>query len=490
MKNKHLVLLFLFFRGIIFSNDLSEIVIPLVESMMKNRNIPTLQIVIFNPQKIWLQQFEYDLQEQQTKRNENLYNYFVGELSYPLVAYYFKKEYPNMQTRTHFIIESIERNLKKSNFRIKKYKIQTQEYLDLKKENSKSLTISSLLNMTSGLEISKSGISVPNQNPDEKMEIRSFPYENFFLSTKNYLVLYDSIASSSPEHLISSFYKNIFFYKGRISKEFLKNYKIPFGSFSGKKIKYITDFEIHNAFSFGLITNVKNYTELINKIYKENLIFDSFYTNSNNTTGFKNGFFYRKSCDGQFYIAESFGFLPGYSSYFLIMENGYGFGIFQSSDDEFTLHYIRDKIEELFYTILEINCFQETLQQNNLKHILGYYRGENIIENSFLKTFFTDFWLRVDSQNRFEVSHFFSKDPLGYLELKNQLLFFKGYSKINRYPIYFIEENKKIKKISFGIYEYKKICWYESIRGIIILILIVILVFFLFFLGVIIYAKC
>ncbi len=489
MKIKYILLFIVFFRGIVLSKDLSEIVIPLVESLIKNQNIPTLQIIIFSPQKIWLQQFEYDYYDQKPKRNENLYNYFVGELSYPILGYYFTKEFTNIKIKNHPIIQLIEDNLKKSNYFIKKYNVLSDQYFDVYKENSNRLVFQSLLNMTSGLEISKSGIGMRNQDFKLDIKIRSNPFENFYLSTNNYLVLYDSLELFKPEYTISDFFKKVLFYKGSISKEFLKTHNIPYGSFSGKKIKFITDFDIHNVFSYGMITNLKNYMELIYIIYKENLIFDEFYIKTDKTSGYKNGFFYRKTCDGQFYIAENFGYVPGYSSYFFIMENGYGFGIFQSSDDEYTLHFIRDKIEEMLYGVLAIECFKELIDEKKFKSLLGYYRGENILENSVFKNIFTDFWVRVDHRNRFEVSNFFSKDPLGYIEAMNQKLFIRGYSKINRYPLNFIEENHKIKKIFIGIYEYKNIDWYLSIRGIVILFLFVILLIFITILGVIIYAK-
>ncbi|MFN3604783.1 MAG: hypothetical protein ACK4UJ_08745 [Leptonema sp. (in: bacteria)] len=488
MNSIKIFILLIIFGGALNSKEIFEVVVPLVESIMKDKNIPTLQIAIFRPEKTLFRQFEYSVKETKVKITKDLYNYFIGELSYPIISYWYIKELYNSKgmIQKNDVFEMLEKNLSKSNFNIKIYNTKRKDLTIIPSNNATILIIESLFNMASGIDVSKEGVVLSNHNIVENFSIRSYPFEQFYLTTNNFLVLYNVINHPHKEERLNEFLKKhkltSFFYKGKLSSEFFKNHKIPMGSFSGKKIKSIPELLIVNPFSYGMISNLKDYVEIINILYKENLIFDSFYVKQFPTSGYKNGFFYRKTCDNQYYVAENFGFFPGYNSYFFILENGYGFGIFQSSDDEFSIHYIRDKIEEILYEIIGINCPNPNPNPMDMDYLTGYYRGENILEDSKIKKIFTDIWIRFDYQNQLEVSNFFNKDPLGSIQLFHDKIFFKGYTKINRYPLNYLQENHQ-KKIVMGIYEYKKIDWFYSIRGFIIILVIAMLFAMILFLS-------
>lgn len=475
-KIKFVIIFLIIFSNSVYSKEIQELIVPVIQSLMVEKNIPNLQIIVFNfnHKKKWLKQLDYNFKENKINLSENLSNYFIGELSYPVISYWIKTDFKNLENKINSnleILQTIEKNLNKSSYRIRKFDIESNQYIDFKAKNKKDLIFESFLNMISGIDVSKEGIYLNPENLENQVKIRSFPFENFYLSTNNYKILSYALEYNQIESInqfLQKIVKNSFFYSGKVTTEFLEKNKIPFGTFSGKKVKFVSEFYIQNYYSYGMISNVKDYTDLINELYKENLIFDNFYTNSNEKAGYKNGFFYRKSCNNQYYIAENFGFLPGYTTYFFILQNGYGFGIFQSSDNEYIIHYLRDKIEQLFYEILEIHCEEKTMDLFDFKFITGYYRGENILENSFYKNIFTDLWIRFDSKNQLEVSNFFNKDPLGYISSIQDELFLKSYSKLNRYPINLLDEKNNTKKITIGIYEYKKINWIYSIRGIIL----------------------
>jgi len=478
-KNFKVLIIFVFYFMVksLYCEEIQNILNPVIISLMQEKRIPTLQLLLFKPEKSILIEYEYNLEKKIVSLQENpkeLKNYFVGELSYPLISYLLKE---NVDIKQDHIIKKIYQNLQlKKSYRIKLFDAKQQKYIEINDKNQ--LLFECLKNMLCGISISKDGINI--KNPRNKVEIRSLPYEHFYLSTSSYYFLekiYNRIYKDTLLFLNSRLMElklnNSFFYKGQISEELLLRYKINRGSFSDQKISYIPDVSIDYPLSYGFITNVNDYYKIL-QIISNQQMFDQFYTLNPLLGGYRNGFFYRYSCSKKFIITEAFGFFPGYRSYVFMMNNGYGFIIFQSSDNEYSINFIRDKIEEIYYQLNQEQCYYKNFDEESL---YGYYRPINVVESHV--SIFSDIWIRKNLEGNIEVSNFFNKDPIGYLNRVNDLYYFRGYAKMNRYPFYFDQ-----KQLYVGIYEYKKIPWYKSIRGLIIIISFFVLTFMVFAIGI------
>ncbi len=472
-----IIFMFYFLVKSLYCEEIQNILNPIISSLMQEKRIPTLQLLLFKPEKFIVMEYENNLDTKTISIKEDpkeLKNYFVGELSYPLISYLLKENVDIIQDNN---INKIYQNLqlKKSN-RIKLFDAKKQEYIDVDDKNQ--LLFNCLKNMLCGISISKDGINIKNHQ--NNIEIRSLPYEHFYLSTYSYYFLekiynkiYKDISSFLNSKLMELKLNNSFFYKGQINEELLLKYKIKRGSFSDQKISYIPDVSIDFPLSYGFITNVYDYYKIL-QILSNQKMFDQFYTLNPLLGGYSNGFFYRYSCNKKFIITEAFGFFPGYRSYVFMMNNGYGMIVFHSSDDEYSINFIRDKIEEIYYHLNQEKCNYENFDQQS---IYGYYRPINVVESHL--SIFSDIWIRKNLEGNVEVSNFFNKDPIGYLYRVNDLFYFRGYVKMNRYPFYFDQQ-----QLYVGIYEYEKIPWYKSIRGLIIIISFFVLTFMVFAIGI------
>ncbi len=469
---------------------IKEIINPVISSLIQEYNIPMVQVLIFSPDKKIVEQFRYDIQNKSVEIEEksNLYyKFFVGELSYPLVNYIIDNNKNTLLENIKYLIkkdkylEQIYIHLQNNkNYRILKYNLEKKNYenINLRPEE---LILDCLKNMLCGFEISKYGIfSINDTNSNEVPEISIVeePFQHFFLSNLNYYYLQELLRLTFVNELdwIHNYLKlyqlkSSMFYKGLVDDNILNTNYIARGSYSDKKVSYIPHLIIELPFSYGFITNVEDYYKILEILKKNNRIFREYYTIEKNTSGYYNGFFYRKSCNSKNIIAEAFGFFPGNRSYVYVMDNGYGFIIFQSSDNDFVINFIRDKIEELLYRTLSLNCEKEILK--NSESIEGYFRPINVSKHSL----FSDIWIRKNFEEKLEVSNFFNKDPVGYIyKNKNGELFFYGNTRLNRYPLNFAKDNKSF---TISIYEYKKIYWYQSIRGWIIIFAFIILILML-----------
>ncbi|GIX41002.1 MAG: hypothetical protein KatS3mg129_0735 [Leptospiraceae bacterium] len=472
----------------IISEDIETIINPIISSLMKEKNIPSLQILLFKPGKVIFYQFEYNIQTKQLKIEQNpdksLY-YFAGELSYPLVNFIFNKFPIDKRQITEIsslnkILNNLYELKKQFMLPIKLYNIPNKNYINFYNKNIDDLLLLCLKNMLCGIEISKDGVGITKSQ--KNITITSLPFQHFYLSTYNYYLLekiYNKkdIIAFINEQLKTLNINHTFFYKGLINNNLLNQYNIKRGSYSDKKITYIPDIQIFFPLSYGFITNVYDYYKIIQILYKS-ILFKEYFTLDYLAGGYKDGFYYRYTCDKQFIIAENFGFFPGYRSYSFVMNNGYGFILMQSSDNDYVIHFLRDKIEDIYYNLNNISC--NYIYNFDINEFYGYYRPENVVSKE--KAIFSDIWIRKNSDGIVEISNFFNKDPIGYLYEFNSLYYFKGYTKLNRYP--FIFQQDKNKFIS-SIYEYKKISWYKSIRGLIILFSFFILIIMIIFIGLI-----
>jgi hypothetical protein len=61
-----------------------------------------------------------------------------------------------------------------------------------------------------------------------------------------------------------------------------------------------------------------------------------------------------------------------------MMDNGYGFIVFQSSDNEYSINFLRDKIEEIYYQLNQEQCNYKNFDEES---IYGYYRPINVVES-------------------------------------------------------------------------------------------------------------
>jgi hypothetical protein len=472
-----ILLVFYFLVESLSCEEIQNILNPIITSLMQEKRIPTLQLLLFKPEKSILIEYENNIDKKIVSIQENpkeLKNYFVGELSYPLISYLLKE---NVDIIQDDIINKIYQNLQlKKSYRIKLFDAKKQEYIEINDKNQ--LLFDCLKNMLCGISISRDGINIKNHQ--DKVEIRSLPYEHFYLSTYSYYFLqkiynntYKDLLTFLNSRLIELKLNHSFFYQGLLNEDMLLKYNIKRGSFSDQKISYIPDISIDFPLSYGFITNVYDYFKIL-QILSNQQMFDQFYTLNPLLGGYRNGFFYRYSCNKKFLITEAFGFFPGYRSYVFMMNNGYGFIVFQSSDNEYSINFLRDKIEEIYYQLNQEQCNYKNFDEES---IYGYYRPINVVESHL--SIFSDIWIRKNLEGNVEVSNFFNKDPIGYLYNVNDLFYFRGYAKMNRYPFYFDQ-----KQLYVGIYEYKKIPWYKSIRGLIIIISFFVLTFMVFAIGI------
>lgn len=494
MKIKTLFFIFLILLNLntLVSKEILDILTPIISSLMKEKNIPEIQLLIFRPEQVKSLQYKRDLKDQSTVRiinSEKYYDrFFISEISYPIINFIIYKNRESIYSKfqdilkENILIKNIyDSFLKSSDKKINYYLIPSKFRYELIEKEAQ--IIDCLLNMICGIEISKSGIHPKDSVKDEKFNIRliDLPYQNFYLSTYNYLLLkqiLDYTFGDAIDFLNKNFrtfdLQHTFLHVGEVNDKLLNEHKILRGSFSDKKISFIPDLIISNPLSFGMVSNVIDYYKILKILMSSNYVFNGFYTKDHRTGGYYQGFFYRKSCNDQYYIAEAFGIFPGTRTYVFLMENGYGFILFQSSDNEYVLHFLREQIENFYYKILNINC---SLKNPEVwEPLYGYFRPVNVVETTV--SLFSDIWIRKNDRNQIEVSNFFNKDPVGYIYQINQYNYFIGLNRINRYPVIFQNENR----IIIGIYEYKKIYWFQSIRGLIIIFYGIVVVMTIFLL--------
>lgn len=484
-KNFKFIIIYFVFVLSLFSENIEDIINPVISSLLKEKNIESFQFLLFKPNKVLYFQFHYDLKTKDIimeKNPQKLDNYFVGELSYPVINFILQdREIVDNEFIDDPLLKEIQNHLSQlKNHRIRLYDIKNQKFVDNK---IYFILTECLKNMLCGIETSKEGIKITKTILKNKIDFKSLPFERFYLSTYNYYLL-ENIYNKKYKNIIDylnqkmQFYKleTSLFFKGNLNKEIFTRYNIKRGSYSDQKITYIPDLEVVYPLSYGFITNVYDYYKILKEMFDKNFLFESYYTIEPSIGGYKNGFFYRYSCDKKFLVAENFGFFPGYSSYSFIMNNGYGFILMQSSDNEFTINFLRDKIEEIYYQLNNVEC--NYISKFDGEFIDGYYRPLNVIDDT--KSIFSDIWIRRNTEGYWEVSNFFNKDPIGFLYKVNQDIYFRGYIKLNRYPILLKQD-----LFITGIYEYIKIPWYKSIRGLIILFSFFILFILMFLIAIV-----
>lgn len=474
----------LYFHTSLMSKEILEILSPVITSLMKEKNIPEIQLLLFRPEEIKSLQYKRDFKNQRddvfiTNQENEYNNFFISELSYPFINFIIESKKDQIFLDLEEVLKEdvILKSIYDSMLNLNQTKIYFYDIDSSSKNrqlNPKFLFLDCLLNMLCGIELSRNGISIKELDKNETLKIRVIdkPFEHFYLSTYNYYLLeklfnhtYEDTIQFINQYISSQNLKHTFIHRGKVDNELLIKFNVVRGSFSDKKITYVPDLIILNPLSYGMISNVYDYYKILQILISQKNIFEGFYTLDEETGGYRNGFFYRKSCDEQFYIAESFGIFPGIRTYVFLMQNGYGFILFQSSDNEYVINFLREQIENLYYRILNINCNFESPKTHDIKHLTGYYRPLNVVDTTI--ALFSDIWIRENDLGQLEVSNFFNKDPAGYLYFYNRYNYFLGLTRLNRYPV--IYRNDTEKKLLIGIYEYQKIYWFQSIRGIILI---------------------
>ncbi len=485
---KNFIIIFLIFLIELDAHNYEYI--DIIHTLMKRNNIPLLQFAYFNTREYHFYQWELK-ENYEIITNQDLSSFLVGEIAYPLINDFvstldeekliqaIKKSLENQ------FLQEIYNNIKKeNNYIIYKYNLLIQKKEDIILEKKEKSLIISLQNMLSGLEISRAGIFFEKNPVQNSLVIREKPFLNFYLSTNNYLLLKsildlyfnESAISHLNQYLKSQSMKNSYFYEGNIEDLIQKN-QIVRGSFSGKKIEYIKPFTIKNPLSFGLITNVKDYYRFINQ---NKNIFSEFYTYYHLVGGYKEGFFYRKSCDLNHYIAESYGILPGILTYVFLLDNGSGFILFQAGDDEKNLYLLREIIGNILFKESQIRCEFGNFENPELK---GDYIGMNLLPAK--KELFSDFYIRKDYDNFYKVYTFFSTKEIGKLYfLKENLIFLDSLSRLGGNFFVFKDDY-----IYSGIYKFKKLNWSSSLRGGIVIFSIIFLLLFLILSGFFIFRR-